>query len=94
MEGGVIVGSGGAKSEEVLPVDFIGMWRHRKEQWTARVRSKDGVKVGLTSAVFGTLSQNTSTLMSPTDVWSVTDMLLDGSPHHQMQAMYSYIAMS
>ena len=35
----------------------------------------------LTSAVFGTASQNISILMSPIEVWSVTDMATTPQPH-------------
>lgn len=67
MEGRAVEIARSAKSEEILEVIMVSLW------------ALQGSKLGaLTSAVFGTLSQNTSILMSPWDVWRVTDMLGKG----------------
>lgn len=44
-------------------------------------RRRGGSGGMLTSAVLGTLSQKTSILMSPREVWSVTDMVVPRNGH-------------
>ena len=61
MNGRGIVEGRSTKSKEVL---------HRVRLWTSKSLQTWVVQ---TSAVFGTLSQNTSSLMSPRSVWSFED---------------------
>ena len=67
MKWAAIIGTRGAEGEKVLTgMSVIDVYK---------------VCGGLTSAVFGTDSQNISILMLPRVVWSVTDMAVGRQPH-------------